>query len=178
MGKSLIRCSALPNAAVHFPTSLFQFPNSADAPRANERRERKHSHHYRIGDSEAQQPQGRAMLPLLPNGERGPCSENGEKRARSLVEKLACDPPESTQRDLDRAPQCRKHIRTHTAILVRFAPLVTGFSAVDDSAYESRQSSETNTGWAAASRQKSAPGTGLLYPHETCAASRPMLPLH
>jgi len=63
------------------------------------------------------------MLPFAPCDERAKNRKKTEKRAGSLMEKLARDAPNDTQRNLNRLPEGRKQSSRHGKILMLVQPL-------------------------------------------------------
>src|SRR5271155_4562752 len=94
----------------------------AHAARTAKGTESKSRHHYRIAYGDPHNPQNGPVLPLTPCDERAKNRKKTKKRAGSLMEKLARDTPDDTQRNLNRMPEGRKQSSRHGDILMPLRP--------------------------------------------------------
>ncbi len=103
--------------------SIFPFPISAltHAAGTAERRDRETDHGDCVNDGEAEQPRGRAGVPLSPGGDAAVERKEGEDCAGGFVKELAGGAPHCAQGDFGGAPESGVEALGHGTILVQIA---------------------------------------------------------
>ena len=106
--------------AAYFPFSLFYFLLLSNATGAAESSKGKRRHHQSKCQSDSENPQVRAALPVAPGGNTSQHGEKHKEGAGDFVEQLANHAPERAEERRQRSHQRGNHAIGHADILAEW----------------------------------------------------------